>query len=98
MQNDPLILHLKYEYYAMIQSGIKTIEYREYKPYWQKRLKNKKEIIFIAGYKKCNLPDLKATIDTVHVIPYTDLPDYAQKLFKNLNHKDFYAIKFKLTT
>lgn len=34
------ILHLplKKEWYEMIESGIKTEEYREIKPYWEKRL------------------------------------------------------------
>lgn len=34
------ILHLplKKEWYEMIESGVKTEEYREIKPYWEKRL------------------------------------------------------------
>lgn len=33
-----LFLPLKKEWYEMIESGIKTEEYREIKPYWVKRL------------------------------------------------------------
>lgn len=33
-----LFLPLKKEWYEMIESGIKTEEYREIKPYWEKRL------------------------------------------------------------
>ena len=33
-----LYLPLKKEWYEMIESGVKTEEYREYKPYWSKRL------------------------------------------------------------
>ena len=37
-QNMVLDLPLKKEWYEMIESGIKTEEYREIKPYWMKRL------------------------------------------------------------
>lgn len=33
-----LTLALKKQWYEMIESGIKTEEYREIKPYWEKRL------------------------------------------------------------
>ena len=33
-----LIFNLKKEWYEKIKSGEKTHEYREYKPYWKKRL------------------------------------------------------------
>jgi hypothetical protein len=33
-----LHLSLKKEWYEMIESGVKTEEYREIKPYWEKRL------------------------------------------------------------
>ena len=33
-----LHLPLKKEWYNMIESGIKTEEYREVKPYWEKRM------------------------------------------------------------
>lgn len=35
-----LYLPLKKEWYEMIESGVKTEEYREIKPYWIKRLLN----------------------------------------------------------
>lgn len=49
------ILHLtlKKKWFDMIASGYKTEEYREIKPYWQKRLKlgnNYDVIIFRNGY------------------------------------------------
>ena len=37
-------LPLKKEWYDMIESGIKTEEYREIKPYWEKRLLDYKAI------------------------------------------------------
>lgn len=37
-----LYLPLKKEWYEMIECGIKTEEYREIKPYWEKRLVNYK--------------------------------------------------------
>ena len=33
-----LIFHLKKEWYEKIRSGEKTVEYREVKPYWTKRI------------------------------------------------------------
>lgn len=39
-----LHLPLKKEWYNMIESGAKTEEYREIKPYWEKRLLNYAEI------------------------------------------------------
>lgn len=48
------ILHLtlKKKWFDQIASGKKTVEYREIKPYWDKRLKGKKfdEIYFKNGY------------------------------------------------
>ncbi len=40
------ILHLplKKEWYEMIESGVKTEEYREIKPYWDKRLVDYKSV------------------------------------------------------
>lgn len=34
-----LVLSLKQEWFDLIKAGIKKEEYRELKPYWQKRLK-----------------------------------------------------------
>jgi len=42
-----LIFPLKKQWYEKIKSGEKTIEYREVKPYWTKRLK--KEILWGGG-------------------------------------------------
>ena len=39
-----LDLPLKAKWYDMIESGVKTDEYREIKPYWEKRLLNYKAI------------------------------------------------------
>ena len=36
-----LYLPLKKQWYEMIESGVKTEEYREIKPYWINRLRNK---------------------------------------------------------
>lgn len=37
-----LVLNLKKEYFDQIRSGEKTEEYREFKPFWIKRLMGKK--------------------------------------------------------
>ena len=40
-----LHLPLKKQWYEMIESGIKTEEYREIKPYWEKRLVDYKAVV-----------------------------------------------------
>ena len=61
MENDKTLhLVLKRKWYDMIDSGIKTEEYREIKPYWEKRLLDYKSLSdiddaphhFPRGYKK----------------------------------------------
>ena len=44
--NDKKTLHLplKAQWYEMIESGVKTEEYREIKPYWEKRLVDYKSV------------------------------------------------------
>lgn len=93
---NPLILHLKYKYYNMIKKGEKKVEYRVKKPYWDRRLKDRKEIIFVPGYVVDNSWDLKASIVGVDVVSFFNLPDYVKKEFANSSENEFYAIKFKL--
>ena len=52
--NDTLFLPLKAKWYDMIESGIKTEEYRKFKEYWFKRLANKKYkyVRFSYGYTR----------------------------------------------
>ena len=51
MQN--LFLVLKYEWFDLIESGQKTSEYREIKPFWDKRLnKHYNTVTFQRGYSK----------------------------------------------
>ena len=48
-----LHLVLKYKWYDLIDSGEKTSEYREVKPFWDKRLnKHYDTVTFQKGYKK----------------------------------------------
>ena len=51
-----LTFNLKKEWFEKIKSGEKTHEYREVKPYWQKRLLNNPSgyICFCLGYPKEN--------------------------------------------
>ena len=48
----PLILNLKWQYFEDIKAGKKLEEYREVKPYWEKRLQGKEfsKIIICCGY------------------------------------------------
>lgn len=52
MENKTLYLPLKKEWYKMIESGVKTEEYREIKPYWTKRIvgHNFTHVQFSYGY------------------------------------------------
>ena len=51
-----LYLPLKKEWYEMIESGVKTEEYREIKPYWSKRLTGVEHPLFSVryGYRSAN--------------------------------------------
>ena len=49
-----LTFNLKKEWFEKIKSGEKTHEYREYKPYWITRIKNK------FGYLWCDIDCLKS--------------------------------------
>ena len=62
------ILHLtlKKKWFDMIASGEKREEYREIKPYWNKRLTNKSydAILFRNGYSK-NAPKVLVKLDGI---------------------------------
>lgn len=49
-----LRLTIYWKYLRLIRHGLKTIEYREIKPYWISRLRGKTydEVLFKNGYKK----------------------------------------------
>ena len=51
-----LHLPLKKEWYEVIESGVKTEEYREIKPYWSKRLTGVEHPLFSVryGYRSAN--------------------------------------------
>ena len=49
-----LVLPLKKEWYEMIECGVKTEEYRECKPYWNKRLMRK--VWNFADNSLCDIP------------------------------------------
>jgi hypothetical protein len=70
-----LQLTLKKKWFDMIASGEKKEEYREIKPYWAKRLFNKKfdAILFKNGYSKDAprvLVELKAIYITLGIIEW----------------------------
>lgn len=91
----PLILTLNFEYFDMVRRKKKKIEYREYKPYWIKRIRDQEEIIFVHGYKK-DSPRLRAKIISIDIISYSYLPSYVRRFFMRSPYKKFFAIKFKL--
>lgn len=90
-----LVFQLKKEWYEKIKNGEKTVEYREVKDYWTKRIKNVVQELNLGEKPKCYFqlgynPDtkLKATILKVERVDgkNTDL-----KI-----DKPVYAIHFKL--
>lgn len=55
MKSKILVLNLKKEYFKEILAGTKKEEYREVKPYWNKRLNKEYDYIAIrCGYPKKN--------------------------------------------
>jgi ASC-1-like (ASCH) protein len=75
----PLFLILKKEFFDAIASGEKTVEYRDYTPYWRNRLGRKSfsSVLFQLGYEK-NAPRLSAQIVEIRVtdcyeIVFTDV-------------------------
>lgn len=56
LKTKTLHLPLKAKWYEMIESGVKTEEYRERKPYWNKRLTGVEHPLFSVryGYRSAN--------------------------------------------
>ena len=54
MSKKQLVIPLKAKWFYQIRSGIKTEEYRQIKPFWEKRLigKHYDEVVFTLGYPK----------------------------------------------
>lgn len=71
-----LIFPLKKQWYEKIKSGEKTIEYRELKPYWIKRITNSVQIHNQKhDYKAC---DFKSNIPTDDVCFKISMPCFLQ--------------------
>ena len=68
------ILHLtlKRKWFNLIASGKKTVEYRKFKPYWEKRLveKNFTEVHFRNGYSK-DVPFMRVRCKGIVTVPDT---------------------------
>ena len=66
---------MKKKWFDLIASGDKTVEYREFKPHWKKRLldvsgdtKKFDEIYFKNGYNK-NAPFMRVKFGTIQIMP-----------------------------
>ena len=74
------ILHLvlKRKYFERIYNGTKTVEYRDFTSYWQRRIKGKNftHIRFQLGYTK-NPPTMLVKIHDLNVIDYKNDLAYA---------------------
>ena len=67
VMNKPLFLILKKEWFEAIESGQKTIEYREYTEYWLNRLsKPFTEVIFQLGYSS-SAKRIQASIQKIEI-------------------------------
>lgn len=80
-----LIIRIVKRYFDLIASGQKTMEYREMKDYWKKRLENKQYefVKFINGYSK-NSPEL--------LVEYKGL-EFPVQCVEYFREKDCYGIK-----
>ena len=75
MEKKILHLTLKKKWFNLIVSGEKTVEYREFKPYWEKRLldafgniKKFEEIYFKNGYAR-DAPFMRVELGTIQIMP-----------------------------
>lgn len=67
-----LFLPLKTKWYDLIESGEKTSEYREVKPYWEKRLnKHYDTVTFQRAYSK-NPPRMTFKIISIEKVKHTN--------------------------
>ncbi len=88
-----LRLTLKKKWFDLIASGSKTVEYREFKPYWEKRLSGKRfdEIHFRNGYAK-DAPWMRVEFRGIAMVPPSGgLP------FKPINGEDLTGWQFAIS-
>ena len=79
----------------MVFSGLKNVEYREYKGYWNKRLKNAKpgdSIRFVKGYTS---EYIDATIKKITIVCYSQLPELVKNFFVSSCISKYYALQFE---
>ena len=86
------ILHLvlKRKYWERIYNGTKTVEYRDFSKYWQKRLegKNFTHIKFQLAYSK-NPPTMLVEILDRNIVDYKGVKSYAFNLGKITEVKNY---------
>jgi len=89
------ILHLtlKRKWFDLIASGKKPVDYREYKPYWVKRLVGKEfqEIHFRNGYAK------DAPFMRVQCLGIVNVPDTGGWLFKPKHGENLKGWQFAIS-
>lgn len=88
------ILHLtlKRKWFDLIASGKKTVEYRKYTPYWEKRLVGKgfTEIHFRNGYSK-DAPFMRVRCESI-----VNVPSYGGPLLKPENGEELEDWQFAI--
>lgn len=87
MENKILYLTLKKQWFDLINSGVKTEEYRDIKPYWEKRLENKTYDIveFRNGYQK-DAPKMSFIINEI-------VKEKGHTQWGAVNGKTYYVIR-----
>ncbi|MFP4664436.1 MAG: hypothetical protein ACLFM1_08405 [Bacteroidales bacterium] len=83
-----LFLTIKKTYFDRIESGVKTSEFRAYKPYWIKRLMNDDgsmkhydAVLFQNGYN-ANAPRLLVELKSISIVRYKISWLKSEKLFE----------------
>lgn len=94
-----LYLTLKKKWFDLIASGKKKIEYREIKPYWDKRLNKKYDIICFRNGYGLNAPSILIEYKKLTYGHFQNKRCYAIKLGKILkNNADYMAATKDLIT
>jgi hypothetical protein len=85
-------------WFTRIADKVKTSEYREYKPYWIKRLEGKKFThVFIQNGRRKGSPYLLVEIKNIKVVDFDDLP-FMESMFFVMDSKiDSDSFKIKST-
>lgn len=99
MSNNPRVLHLtiKKKWFDDILSGSKKLEFRQNKPYWNRRLDGKHfdEVLFRNGYRK-DSPTMRVEILSINRWVYVYAIELGKVLEYTLNGKKYICNRIDL--